>query len=198
MIELDETHLIGKGNSRSVYLHPEDPNRVIKIEGNQASKAKPNNAIDYLYFNYLLKRKRDLSQIATCYGWIDTTLGEGLMFQNIRNFDGTKALTFKEAILSGSLSHKVSQNLLEDFIRYLYVNNIIFADIALSNLMVQFQYNKIVKLIVIDGLGTRRFKFKFWIYRKFDYMAYRKIIKQTNKLRRSYDNLLLKCKLIEQ
>ena len=63
------------------------------------------------------------------------------------------------------------------------LNNILFVDCGLHNILVQEYEHKKYRLIVIDGLGGRRIGWRFYLYLKSKLFTKYKI-KNTNKIRR--------------
>ena len=108
MIELHEYLLLGQGNARYCYIHPEDSSKLIKVEKTRDAQ-KQQNTIDYIYYSYLKAQNVDLSSISTCYHWVETSIGAGLVFERIENFDNSPALTFEQAIIQRTISKETQE-----------------------------------------------------------------------------------------
>ena len=52
IVELNDDFFLSKGSERSVYIHPNDKSKVIKILYNQKSKNNQNE-MEYKYYKYL-------------------------------------------------------------------------------------------------------------------------------------------------
>ncbi len=190
MIELHEDLLLGQGNARYCYIHPEDSSKLIKVEKTKDLK-KQQNKIDYIYYAYLVSQNADLSFISTCYEWIETNIGTGLVFERIENFDDSEALTFEEVIIQRTISKTTQKLLLKQLKSYLEINSILFIDVSLSNIICKKVSADEWQLIIVDGLGARRLKLQFWLQRKIKMYAHFKIRKQWNVLMENYNKLLI-------
>ncbi len=68
-------------------------------------------------------------------------------------------------------------------------NMIVFGDVVLSNILCQeFKENE-YKLIIVDGLGARRFGFKLWLHTRSKLFTKFRIKKQWKKLLDNYNDL---------
>lgn len=190
MIELHEDLLLGQGNARYCYIHPEDSSKLIKVEKTKDLK-KQQNKIDYIYYAYLVSQNADLSFISTCFEWIETNIGTGLVFERIENFDDSEALTFEEVIIQRTISKTTQKLLLKQLKSYLEINSILFIDVSLSNIICKKVSADEWQLIIVDGLGARRLKLQFWLQRKIKMYAHFKIRKQWNVLMENYNKLLI-------
>lgn len=181
MIDLTNAINIGEGNSRICYLNPKDTSKIIKIEKDKNSEDyKPNNKIEDIYMKFLISKNKDLSQLPQYYGLIETNFGYGVVFDKIENFDKSKVFSFREAIEEEFLSNEIAGKLLFELINYLRDNIILFVDISFDNILCKKTIEG-YKLIIIDGLGSRKLKINFWLYMKFEFLAKRKVLKQTKK-----------------
>lgn len=188
MIVLSSTNYLSEGNDRVCYNHPDAKEKVIKISKSKRN-SKKQNLLDYSYFKFLEKKKTDFSQISKCNKWVDTNLGRGLVCDKIINFDNTPSKTFEEVVLNNDLDEEVELILLEQLKNYIFQNNILFIDVSLSNLMLKKINKNEFILIIIDGLGARRYGIKFYLQRTINILTKRKIKKQWNKLISNYKNL---------
>jgi hypothetical protein len=184
-IVLSNDLFLAKGGERDTYQHPKDRTKVIKVVRN--SKVHNNqNVLDFTYFNYLKKHNVDLSHITKCYGWVNTNIGTGLIFDRVENYDGTAIKTFSYYSKHNLLNKETSLSLVNELKDYLFKNNILFVDASLSNIFCQKISPDRFKLIVFDGLGGRRTGFKFRLYMWMKIFAKYKIRKQWNKFMRNY------------
>ncbi|MFY4785717.1 YrbL family protein [Aliarcobacter butzleri] len=170
-INLKEKFLLAKGSERSVYVHPKDESKVIKVLYNQKSKNNQNE-IEYKYYKYLENKKVSFEHITNCYGWINTNLGKGLIF------DRVEAIQLTYFIKNKLLDEEHLTLLLEDLKLYLEKNQILFTDVATLNVMCKKISENNYKLIIIDGLGPKRDGFKSFLYLKFNLYNRYKIRKQ--------------------
>jgi len=180
-LKLDKSLLLGKGHERLCYIHPEDNTKVIKIAHKELD-SRNQNKVESIYYEYLYRTNADLSHIALCYGYVMANDREGLVFDRVLNSDKSIPLTFAEAIKSETISKEYAKLLLDDLKGYLRKNNIIFADVGLDNIMCSKQDNDEYKLVIVDGLGSRRPGLKLWLYTHIPLYAQYKIRIQWNKV----------------
>ncbi|OCL85819.1 YrbL family protein [Arcobacter porcinus] len=195
MIFLEKDIFYGEGGLRRVYDHPNDDSKIIKISCGNNSQ----NELEYSYFKYLKNENISYDYITKFYGKVNTNLGEGLVFEKIFNYDGTKSLTVKEALQKKIISKEHFEELGKELRIYLFENNILFVDISLYNVLLQEYERNRYKMVVIDGLGGRyKIDCKFHIRLAFKFLAKRKTKQQWGKAKKMffneadihYDNLL--------
>ena len=188
MIDLTNAIKIGEGNERVCYEHPNDNSKVIKVT-KQNIKSREQNKIDNVYYKYLQEKDIDCSHLPSCYGYIKTTLGEGLIFDKISNYDGSDAFTFEYMLRHNLLEYEIQKKILNDLVEYIVDNNILFIDVSLPNIICHKDIEGKYRLVIIDGLGSRHLGLKFWLYRNFSFLAKRKIEKQIKKLYENFEKL---------
>ena len=158
MISLSSDALIGSGNTRSCYYHPGDARKCIKILKDTARTDV--NKLELGYYNHLNRHRASLTHLPKCYGYVDTNLGPGLVFDVVEDNDGTLANTLKKMVKQGSLSINEAQKLVEDLERYLRKSAIAFCDDSLDNLVVVDN-----RLYIIDGMVSNKpLKTLFYCY----------------------------------
>jgi hypothetical protein len=190
MISLDNALCLGKGNERICYLHPNDETKVIKISYKKVSSREQNN-LEFVYYQALERKRVNFSHITYCYGWVTTNEGQGLVFDYVRNFDKSVIFSLHDVLREKLLSCDYVDQLLMELHDYLQENRIIFADISFTNILCQKINEREFKLIIIDGLGSRRFGFKFWLTMQNSWYALYRTINQWKKVinvYKSYEN----------
>ncbi|RDE18752.1 hypothetical protein DV711_14110 [Motiliproteus coralliicola] len=187
-IELTEDLYLSEGNERVSYIHPMDSSKIIKIE-KKGNKSRHQNDLDYFYFKLLEKKRVDLSHITSCYGWVETNFGKGVVFDRVSNYDNSKELTLEDVIKEGALPKCELEILLDTLKNYLVDNKILFVDVSLKNVLLKKEAEDKNKLIIVDGLGARRFGLKFFLQRNIETLLINKTNKQWNKLMRTYKKL---------
>lgn len=190
-IELPEENFLGKGRERACYLHPLDNTKVIKIVY-RASEKLNQNQLEYEYLMFLQKKGKSFEHLSKCYGCISTNLGEGYIFERVRDYDGKTSVSFKSMVLKGTLPIDTERELLEELKVYLLENNIIFVDIALSNIFCQAISASEYKLILTDGIGGKRTGIKSKLYLYSESFTRYKVKKQWKKLFARYDKVVKK------
>lgn len=180
MLNLTSNLLFAQGSERNCYIHPLEPSKIIKLVFNQKEKSSNQNNVEYKYYQYLEKKGIDFSHLSKCHGWIDTNLGKGLVFEKIVNYDGSNAKSLRFYIQNKLLKKEQEEQLLDELKHYLIKNTILFADATSVNVICQKIETNKYKLVIIDGLGTRREGFKFNLYLKISMYKKYKILKQWN------------------
>jgi hypothetical protein len=183
---LKDNLLVAKGGERACYINPDNSHQIIKIIFVQGEIHNNQNELENTYMKYLMHKKVDMTHIAKCYGYVDTNLGKGLVYERIMDFDGTATKSFRFYIANKLLSKQTQEQLIKELKTYLETNLILFVDTSLTNIFCQ-QYEKDkFKLIIIDGLGAKRTGFKFWLYRNFELYTKYKIKRQWDKFIKMY------------
>ena len=184
-IILNEDHFLSKGGERNCYIHPNDNSKVIKIVHRQ-EKHNEQNKLEYMYYNYLEKKNVSLKYLSKCFGFVDTNLGEGLVFERILDFDNTPSKSFKVYLQNKSFNKLLENSLVNNLKKYLFENDILFIDVDLSNVFCQKISNDKYKLVIIDGLGARRLNWRFYLYLFSKKFTRYKIKKQWKKFYNNY------------
>jgi len=197
MIILSENLLIAKGSERTCYIHPTDNNKVIKVI-HLNGKHNNQNELEYIYMSFIEKRKKDLSSLTKCYGYVETNLGEGLVFDRVLDFDLVASKSFRYYIAQELIPLSIQKVLLSDLQEYLEQNGILFIDTSLTNIFCQKITKEKYKLIIVDGLGAKRMGIKFWLYRHVSIYAKYKMKRQWKKLMKMYQKDIERVKLGER
>lgn len=157
MIELDQNHFIGKGGTRSCYLHPHDSGKCIKIDKRKSGGATEREA---RYYSKIARIRPDLSyvHIPRFYGFVDTNLGRGGVFDLIRDeTDGEISRSFSDYINAGDVTvdHPIWLKAHRDYMKVLYDEAIIIRDFNPGNLCVRKMRDGSYQFVTIDGIGHR-------------------------------------------
>jgi len=185
LIKLTKDLYIAKGAERECYADPEDSSKLIKIQYNNAIDRNQND-LDVFYYNYLKDRDISYSHIPKYYQNVKTNRGEGVLFDAIKDYNGEYSKSFEDVVLQKTLSAEMETTLLDELQLYLLNNMIVFGDVVLSNILCQeFKENE-YKLIIVDGLGARRFGFKLWLHTRSKLFTKFRIKKQWKKLIQNY------------
>lgn len=191
---LEDKYLIAKGGERACYIDPRDNTRVIKVLYIK-SEDNRQNELEYIYMNYLEKKKKDLSAVTKCYGYIDTDQGEGLVFDRVLDYDLETSKSFRYYMVHKLIDIETQKQLLSELKKYLVQNGILFVDTSLTNIFCQKLSENEYKLIIVDGLGAKRMGLKFWLYRHCSLYAKYKIKRQWSKLTQMYNKDIIRLKI---
>lgn len=187
-VKLDDSLLLGKGNERLCYLHPDDPSKIIKV-AHKHHMARNQNKLEAVYAAYLEKKGASFDHITHCYGSVDVDGEEGVVFDRVINSDGSASRTFTDVVRERLIPLEEATALLEDLRSYLVANTILFVDVSLDNIMCRQEEDGSYSLIIVDGLGARRPGFKFWLYRHLPLYAKYKVRNQWEKVMRNFERL---------
>lgn len=172
-LRLSELEPFAQGGNRLCFVHPHDQNRCIKVrrpdftlEDLRNRKGFPknlkplssfdDNAEEYRVMKQLYNRFGDAlyEHVSACFGFEDTDMGKGLVSELIRDESQNISHTLKQYIWDHGYDDKCKQAV-NQFCRYWESLGIPSRDLLLHNIVVQVNAsNDIVRLVVIDGLGS--------------------------------------------
>ena len=178
MVELKKELLLGDGGERLVFIHPDDNNKVIKVLQPGIKIHNFQNELEFKYYDFLTKKNRDFSNITKCFGYIDTNLGKGLVFERVLDFDGQDSKFLRNCLNDNIFSEAQEKEILEDLKTYLFKNEILFIDCSSHNVFCEKISEDKYTLIIYDGLGARRDGIKLSLYMKSKLYTKYKIKKQ--------------------
>lgn len=138
MIHLNENDRIARSTTRDCYLHPENPDRVIKILRNPPGRFKRSaNDQEWRSYRYIRKRFGKQDFFVDCQGFVETTLGRGLMFDCVRNFDGNISHCLLDILTDPEYDLVRVEEVVERFCRALIEKEIPLFDLNLLNILIQ-------------------------------------------------------------
>ena len=149
-MNLTNAPVIARGSQRICYQHPTDPTKCIKINIDATGKQQKR---EQTYFQKLTRRQIPFRHLAVYYGTTDTQQGVGLVFEHIRDYDGSRSISLDTYIRSNGM-HQVPialEAMKAHFSRW----NIITCDMSLKNFLVRRVSSEAVELVMIDGIGNR-------------------------------------------
>jgi len=191
-IHLNNDLLLAKGGERTCYLHPHDSTKIIKITP-ENKRHRDQNKLDYHYYHYLIKTQKNLKFVPECFGFVETNLGEGLIFMRILNYDGSPSHSLKYIIYHKKIKIKKQRKLLIQLLNYLREQKIVFGDVYCDNIFCQEVKENKYQFIIIDGLGARRFNYKYRLYLLFSWFRDYKISKQEKRMIRLHENMIIEA-----
>lgn len=160
-LELTEDLLIGEGQVRRCYRHPENPALVVKTCYSEESFAQQKKEIDY--YAKLARRRitiLDYHFYTRFHGSVRTNRGLGYVYDHVRDAATGQTSRTLEWYLDHDSDSGVRPKLaaaLDRLKRSMIFHRIFVADLAGKNLCCQVAQDESVKLIVVDGLGSRDF-----------------------------------------
>ena len=181
-VSLTDELFIAAGTDRSCYRHPLEPGRCVKL---LLPECRPGRFCrEIRYYRTLQRRGVDFTQIADFHGLVETSLGQGAVFDLVLDDDGQ---------VSKTLTHHLSRHdqgfndwaidALAALTRHLYEQWIAFHDLKPTNILAQRLGFDDYRLVVIDGIGHDHFLPLVSYSRQF---ARRKIVRVWNRRRRQW------------
>lgn len=168
MIDLSQQAPIGEGGYRVVYVHPEDPSRCIKVIKDEAvlalkakakwyKKLRPLSAFDdnvreveaYQQSAMLRHDNRVWDHLPRHYGYVETTVGRGLVTDLIRS-NGEVAATLESYLKENGLTQELTQAI-DELAAWLYETKVLTKNLLPHNILVQ--QGDALRLYLIDGIG---------------------------------------------
>ena len=171
-LQLKNLEPFARGGNRLCFVHPDNPNRCIKVRRPdftladcRRKKGFPKNLRPLSYFDDNREEFKVMvalehqygealfDHISRCYGFENSDMGRGLVSELIRNSDGCISQTLKKYIWDHGMDDLVQKavRVLADF----WLEECIPSrDLLLHNIVVQMSGEQIDRLVVIDGLGS--------------------------------------------
>lgn len=143
---------LGVGQERACYVHPDDPDKVVKVQRGDADKQTRRELAFYRW----LDRRGDVSydHIPRFYGKVETNLGPGFVVDRIRDFDGAESQALWWYFERGYPLAEFGPYL-EELRQALLDNRIVFCvDMGRFNVLFRRESPGDARLVVIDGLGN--------------------------------------------
>jgi hypothetical protein len=155
MIIIQEKDLIAVSGPRACYLHPEDSTKVIKIVRKKVFLRKNNaNWQEWCHYHYLLKRHGKLDIVNECFGFIQTNLGEGLVWQCVRDVDGDISSTVTNIMKMPENYDLIAvKKELNRFCQFLIQKNIQLFDLNPMNVIIKINADGICEAVSADIKG---------------------------------------------
>ena len=91
MIHLPDDLFIGSGRMRDCYLHPDNPDLLIKVRNGHCPEGKDPNGFELAHWERIRRVHGKLPGIIDCHGYVETDRGTGLVVDCVRNHDGSLA-----------------------------------------------------------------------------------------------------------
>jgi hypothetical protein len=142
---------IGKGKERACFVHPDDPRKAIKISMGQVD-AQTRREIKF-YRKLKKRHKTSIPHFPKFYGLCESNLGQGIVVDLIRNYDGEISRPLSWYLSEGYPIEYFESCLVE--LKQSFLDNLIIFnhDLRFGNLLLQKLSTTTAHLVVIDGLG---------------------------------------------
>ncbi len=143
---------IGEGRERVCFVHPEDANKIIKIQKGDCATQTRRELRLYRWLAW--RRFDDYRQIPRYYGKLRTNLGPGFVVDLIRDYDDEVSKSLYWFFERGYPMEEFLPYL-EELKQYLLDSQIqINVDLTRSNVLFQKLDPARARLVIIDGLGN--------------------------------------------
>jgi hypothetical protein len=150
-IGLNEKDRIARSTTRDCYLHPDNPDRVIKIMRNLSGRSKQDaNDQEWRSYQFLQRRFGKQDFFVDCHGFVETTLGRGLVFDCVRDFDGKISRSLLDILTDPEYDLSRVEEALGRFCRALIEKEIPLFDLNLLNILIQVMYDGEYHPVSID------------------------------------------------
>ncbi len=176
MLLLSNAQPFARGGNRLCFVHPESPGVCIKVrrpdftlEDCRRKKGFPrnlrplssfdDNREEFQVINHLVADRGQivLRHIYRCDGFIDTDLGKGLATELVRDEDGRISMSLKQYIYEYGYN-SACQEAVDELLSFWREHLIPSRDLLTHNVLVhQANDGRIIRLVVIDGLGSPHF-----------------------------------------
>ena len=154
IIDIDSSDFVGKGLHRECYVHPKNENLCIKIvvSGDHKECQREQN-----YYRFLESRNISWEMLARFYGIVETNVGQGSVFDLIRNHDGSISKTLEYYLTTNEKteSHYFELSKAISLLKtYLYQQKIITMTLKSKNILFKKMSHKAARLVIIDNIGN--------------------------------------------
>ncbi|RBW66249.1 hypothetical protein DS893_05420 [Vibrionales bacterium C3R12] len=188
ILMLGGTAILGSGNERVCYIHPDNPKLCVKVYHTQdeifkhTKVMRQQNEMEFFYFRSLSLRKVPFLYLPRCYGWVETDLGRGLLFDRIVNDDGSPSQSITELMVQGKISKSEVVEILNNIGDYLNQYKVNICDVNPDHILMQNVNGELIPKI-IDGVGSRYNNWKLYIISYCPYFSKKKIKHQWDKMK---------------
>ena len=157
MLRLKQSLLIGKGRHRNCYVHPGKPDNCVKVVvfGDDKETLR-----ERAFYRLLERRKTPMTMISGYFGEVDTDLGQGTVFELIRDFDGGVSKTLEHYLaFPGNTGVRLDSLLvaIESLRKYMLREKILTMTLKAKNLVYKRTGPWSGRLVIVDSLGNSEF-----------------------------------------
>lgn len=209
-LALTQMQPFAMGGNRLCFVHPEHPNRCIKVrrpdfslQQLRRSKGFPKSLRPLSSFDDNAEEFRTIrgfeqtygkemyEHICRYYGFEDTDLGKGLTSELVRDSNGKISYSLKQYIIENGLTPSVD-NAIKLLSKFWLKHTIPSRALLPHNIVVQRgNQNEVVRLVVIDGLGDPNLIPQQWLPKA---LRRKKTAKKLADLRQRLNKLIAEAK----
>lgn len=163
MIEIDNSLFFSKGTTRQCFIHPDNKNLCIKIslkdQGKRTAGILKAIKRENKFYKYLEKQNISWSNLSRYNGDIDTSIGQGSVYELIRDYDGEISKSLESYLKQDNLTGIHYETLckkLKNLYVYMQENKVLTTSLLTRNIVVK-QSNNDFELVIIDDIGNSEF-----------------------------------------
>lgn len=172
LLQLRHLTPLASGNNRDVFVHPHDPELLIKtmkgdmIERKQRGKSHNRFRRYHHYVTFLRECEEHIAAqfdpngpphfMQAIVGFVDTDRGLGFVTKAERDVSGSYAKTLQQLINQHSFDSD-AQKALEQFIEAFLASRVIVTDLSIKNLVYSYTDSDQPHFVLIDGYGEKNF-----------------------------------------
>lgn len=175
VIVLKDQTPLAQGSTQTIYEHPDDPTRLIKVRKLEKLQRKYNRKIGgrlgykrrhglYVtwmrelehYFSITLRLGQRPIFLQEYHGVVDTDLGLGLVVGKATDRSGKLAPTLQDLARSGRFTKEIQQKL-RDLLKLLNELRISTTDVNMNNIVCAWSETAGDHLVMIEGIGVNTF-----------------------------------------
>ena len=165
-----------EGGHRAIYIHPQNPEKCIKVLLDHSTPDKKKASAPFLKKHFRRLERFDenseelsiLTQIEKttpeiiglhipkCYGFEETDKGMGLVTDIYRDFDNKISSNLRDYLLSHKTEGGLTQAI-KEFQTNIFKYKILSRALLLHNIVVKRLTNDTCQLYLIDGIGSSEF-----------------------------------------
>ena len=143
---------VAEGTERQCYRHPDIPDRCIKVLHAECRSGRFWREI--AYFRSLQQRAVDFSRLTRFHGVIETSLGDGAVFDLVRDDDGQTSRSLARCLEANDPEFNFwATGEIERLKQELHDQWIVFHDLNPANLLVRRLGFDSFRLVAIAGIG---------------------------------------------
>ncbi len=157
MLTLTPDLYIGRGYHRECYIHPDQPDRCVKVVVNgDDSETKR----ELGYYHKLIKRNIDWSMLPKFHAQVNTNKGEGVVFDLVLDYSGKVSKPLSHYLDSVELTANHAKALPKAFLQfseYLLSEKILTMTIKPKNILYKLTSATEGHLVLVDNIGNSDF-----------------------------------------
>ena len=190
MLSLSKLKPFEKGTKRSCYVHPDDPNLCVKVISGQSYDRKKLVEQRLEIEDFALLKHRDEAVLFERFpknaGVVSTDLGQGIINQLLRDFDGQISRNFGELIIKEGLNLELKQDIMK-LKQWLRTHRCLTRDTGPHNMVAVRLADDEWKLVIIEGMINHKFS---WLTKTFRWFANYMIERELRKFDRRVESAL--------